>query len=70
MAARRGNAETLRKYWSKGGEGGKRIKWGTRGDFRRCNRLLKKYLGPRAAGFCQRLHFRNVGYYTGDRRNR
>ncbi|HEY9370061.1 hypothetical protein [Streptomyces sp.] len=70
MARKRGNAEALRKYWSKGGQGGAKIRWGTKGDWGRCNSNLKKYLGPRAAGFCQRLHMRNVGYYTGDRRNR
>lgn len=70
MAARRGNAEALRKYWSKGGKGGKRIGWGSRGDWAKCNALLSKYLGPRARGFCQRLHKINTGYYTGDRRNR
>lgn len=58
------------KYWSKGGKGGQSLRWGAKGDWGRCNRNLKKYLGPRAKGFCQRLHMRNVGYATGDRRNR
>ncbi|GGK61308.1 hypothetical protein Sme01_03000 [Sphaerisporangium melleum] len=68
-ASRGGNAETLRRFWSTG-EGGKSIRWGTKGDWTRCTRKLAKYLGPRARGYCQNLHKRNTGYYTGDRRNR
>jgi len=66
---RRGNAETLRQYWSVGGEGGRRIRWGTRNDWVRCNRLLSKYMGARARGYCQLLHRRNTGVYTGSRAN-
>ncbi len=65
----RGNAETLRRYWSVGGEGGAKIRWGTPGDWTRCNRLLRRYMGTRAKGYCQRLHKRNTGVYTGSRLN-
>lgn len=64
----RGNAETLRRYWSSG-EGAAKIRWGTPGDWTRCNRLLSRYLGSRAKGYCQRLHKRNTGVYTGSRLN-
>ncbi|MFC8065521.1 hypothetical protein [Streptomyces sp. NPDC057293] len=66
---KRGNAETLRRYWSSGGAGGQRIRWGTPGDWTRCNRQLSRYMGARARGYCQLLHRRNTGAYTGDRRN-
>lgn len=65
----RGNAEILRRYWSVGGEGGKRIRWNTRNDWGRCNRMLSKYMGARARGYCQLLHIRNTGSATGSRRN-
>lgn len=64
----RGNAETLRRYWSTG-KGAAKIRWGTPGDWTRCNRLLSKYMGARAKGYCQLLHKRNTGVYTGSRAN-
>ncbi|KPC94970.1 hypothetical protein ADL27_11620 [Streptomyces sp. NRRL F-6602] len=66
---RGGNAETLRRYWSAGGAGGAKIRWGTPGDWTRCTKQLGKYLGPRAKGYCQRMHKRNTGVYTGSRAN-
>lgn len=65
---RGGNAETLRRYWSSG-KGGAKIRWGTPGDWTRCERQLRKYLGPRAKGYCQNMHKRNTGVYTGSRAN-
>lgn len=65
----RGNAETLRKYWGSTGAGGAKIRWGTPGDWTRCNRLLSKYLGARARGYCQLMHIRNTGVGTGSRLN-
>lgn len=62
------NAERLREYWSTG-KGGARIRWNTPGDWKRCHRLLSRYLGPRSAGYCQLLHKRNTGVYTGSRFN-
>ncbi|MGV1079726.1 MAG: hypothetical protein ACOYD1_07720 [Candidatus Nanopelagicales bacterium] len=62
-------AEKLRRYWSIGGRGGAKIRWGTPGDWRRCHRHLIKYLGPRAKGYCQLLHKRNTGLWTGSRLN-
>jgi len=46
----RGNAEKLRRYWTVG-KGGLKIRWNTPGDWTRCNRQLKKYMGPP----CKRL---------------
>lgn len=65
---RGGNAETLRRYWSSG-KGGAKIRWGTGGDWTRCVKQLSKYLGPRAKGYCQKMHKRNTGVYTGSRSN-
>ncbi len=63
------NAERLRQYWSTG-KGGAKIRWNTPGDWTRCRRYLSKYLGPRAAGYCQLMHKRNTGMFTGDRAHR
>lgn len=62
-------AEKLRRYWSTG-RGAAKIRWHTKGDWRRCYRHLRKYMGLRAKGYCQNLHKRNNGFWTGDRRNR
>jgi hypothetical protein len=62
-------AEKLRRYWSTG-RGGAKIRWNTPGDWRRCVRQLRKYLGVRAKGWCQNMHKRSTGVWTGDRRNR
>jgi hypothetical protein len=59
----RGNAETLRRYWTTG-EGAAKIRWGTPGDWSRCVRHLSKYLGPRAKGYCQLRHKDALGIYT------
>lgn len=67
--SRRGNAETLRRYWGPTGAGGTRIRWGTPGDWTRCNRLLSKYMGARAKGYCQLMHIRSTGVATGSRAN-
>jgi len=61
--SRRGNAETLRRYWSTG-EGAARIRWGTPGDWSRCTKQLHKYMGARAKGYCQLLHIRSTGMAT------
>lgn len=61
-------AEKLRQYWSTG-KGAAKIRWGTHGDWTRCYRYLSKYMGPRAKGYCQNLHKRNTGVYTGSRLN-
>lgn len=53
-------AERLRQYWMKG-EGALKIRWGTKGDWRRCVRQLTKYLGPRSKGYCNLLHARVTG---------
>lgn len=65
----RGNAETLRRYWTVG-KGGAKIRWNTPGDWTRCRRHLSKYLGARAAGYCQLRHHEMTGMWTGDRAHR
>lgn len=64
----RGNAEKLRRYWTRG-EGAAKIRWGTPGDWKRCVRYLSKYLGVRAKGYCQLRHKEATGVYTGSRLN-
>lgn len=61
-------AQRLRDYWQTG-EGGAKIRWGTPGDWTRCHRHLMKYLGVRSAGYCQLMHKRMTGVYTGSRFN-
>lgn len=63
-------AERLRQYWLHG-KGAVKIAWGTPNDATRCHRHLKKYLGSQNAwGYCNLLHKRATGMYTGDRRNK
>lgn len=57
-----GNAETLRRYWAEG-EGAAKIRWGVGGDWSRCLKHLRKYMGVRAKGYCNLLHKRALGYY-------
>lgn len=64
----RGGAENLRRYWTVG-KGGAKIRWGTGGDWTRCVRQLRKYLGPRAKGYCSLRHKEMNGYWPGDRKN-
>ncbi|WNY15131.1 hypothetical protein SEA_MACGULLY_26 [Rhodococcus phage MacGully] len=62
----------LKRYWTVG-EGGKKIRWGTPGDFTRCVRHLRKYAakgGFSPEGYCARLHHAMNGYWPGDKRNR
>jgi hypothetical protein len=66
--SRRGNAETLRRYWTSGA-GATKIRWGTPGDWTRCNRQLSRYMGARAKGYCQLMHRRATGVYTGSKAN-
>lgn len=65
----RGNAETLRRYWLRG-RGAAKIRWGTKGDWRRCYRQLFKYMGTRAKGYCQLRHKEATALWTGDRAHR
>ena len=65
----RGNAETLRRYWTVGA-GAAKIRWGMPGDWTRCVEQLSKHLGPRAKGYCALRHKERNGYYPGDKRNK
>jgi hypothetical protein len=64
----RGNAENLRRYWTIG-KGGLKIRWNSPGDWTRCYRNLKKYMGPRAKGYCSLRHKEMTGMWPGDKRN-
>jgi len=65
----RGNAKELRKYWTRG-KGAAKIRWGTPGDWTRCVRNLRKYMGPRSKGYCALRHKEMNGVWPGDRKNR
>ena len=65
----RGNAENLRRYWTIGKGGVVKIRWATPGDWTRCYRNLKKYMGPRAKGYCSLRHKEMTGMWPGDKRN-
>ena len=65
----RGGAGKLRRYWTQG-KGALKIRWGTKGDWRRCYRQLFRYMGPRAAGYCQLRHGEKTGLFTGDKLHR
>lgn len=60
----RGNAETLRRYWTTG-PGGAKIGWGAGGDWYRCVSHLSKYLGTRAKGYCALRHKEMLGFWPG-----
>ena len=64
----RGNAEELRRYWTTG-KGGLKIRWNTPGDWTRCYRHLKKYMGPRAKGYCSLRHKEMTGTWPGSKNN-
>lgn len=53
-------ARTLRRYWTRG-KGAAKILWGTPGDFKRCVRHLRKYVGTGAEGLCNIYHQTAVG---------
>ena len=53
-------ARRLRRYWTRG-KGALKIKWGVDGDFKRCVRHLRKYVGPGAEGLCNVYHVSAVG---------
>ena len=59
----RGNAEKLRRYWTRG-KGALKIRWGQPGDWKRCVKHLSKYLGARSKGYCQLRHKEALGIYT------
>lgn len=65
----RGNAETLRRYWTHGA-GAAKIMWNTPGDWTRCVRNLAKYLGDRSKGYCSLRHKETTGMWPGDKANR
>jgi hypothetical protein len=64
----RGNAEKLRRYWTKG-KGALKIRWNTPGDWTRCYRNLAKYMGPRAKGYCALRHKEMTGVWPGSSKN-
>lgn len=64
----RGKAEKLRRYWLVG-KGALKIRWNTPGDWTRCYRQLRKYMGPRAKGYCALRHKEATGVWPGSKFN-
>lgn len=68
--AKRGDGYDLEAHW-KTGPGAAKIRWGTPGDFTRCDAHLAKHVGAaRAKRICAQWHFEVNGYWPGDKRNR
>lgn len=69
----KGDAETLREYWTHEAHGGPthfayadEIKWGTPGDFMRAVALLKEHAhmtDEQAKGYANLMHHRALGYW-------
>ncbi len=62
--------ENLKRYWTVGA-GGRRVRWGTPGQFNRCVKLIEKYAvkeGFSAEGFCARLYHEMNGEWPGKKR--
>lgn len=56
---------TLKRYWTHG-KGAAKIRWGTKNDFYRCRRHLRKYVPPHMInGLCSNLHKRALGVRPG-----
>jgi hypothetical protein len=64
----RGNADKLRRYWLYG-KGAAKIRWNTPGDWTRCYRQLRKYMGVRAKGYCSLRHKEATGTWPGSKKN-
>lgn len=57
-------ATELRKYWTRG-KGALKIRWNTPGDFNRCVKHLRKYVGTGAEGLCNVYHVSATGQPPG-----
>lgn len=62
------NEARLKAYWG-WGQGSFLIRWGTPGDFTRCDRELSRHIPSERMrkGFCANLHHDVLGYWPGDR---
>jgi hypothetical protein len=61
--SRRGGAEKLTRYWTRG-PGAAKIRWGIPGDFNRCVRQLRKYVRD-PKGLCAEYHNMVLGFWPG-----
>jgi len=61
----------LQKAYAPGGKVGKRIRWGTGGDFTRCVRQARKHgmSDGQAKGVCAKFHKRYTGVWPGAKSN-
>ncbi len=62
----------LKRYWTQPGQPGyAKIRWRTDGDWTRCHRHLRKYVGDsRARRICAQWHFEVNGFWPGSKLNR
>ena len=64
-----GNRYDIAGYWKRG-KGALKIRWGTPGDFTRCERHLRDKVGPeRAKRMCAQWHHDMTRLWPGDRNN-
>lgn len=59
----------LLRYWLHG-KGAAKIRWGTKGDFMRCVRHIRKYFPKNPKGECANLHHEKLGTWPGKHRGR
>lgn len=59
---RTGNAGRLRRYWTFGTGGRRKVRWGTPGDFNRCVNHLSKYV-RNPQGYCNLRHHAATGMW-------
>lgn len=62
----------LKRYWTQPGQPGyAKIRWHTDGDWTRCHRHLRKYVGDSPARrICAQWHFEVNGFWPGSKLNR
>lgn len=66
-----GGAAKLKAYWTVGQGGISKIRWGTPGDWTRCERHLARYVGPeQAKRMCANYHHEMTGTWPGSDANR
>lgn len=53
----------LRRYWTFGPGGARKIRWGTDGSMKRCIRLFRKYFPRNPGGTCAILHKQATGQW-------
>lgn len=61
-------AKKLREYWVHG-PGAAKVRWGVSGDFNRCVKHMRKFVGTRAEGLCNIYHRSALGVAPGQEKS-